>query len=300
MRSWFCCGRVGDETAFSGGNWIEQCYIAFVLANKLFSPPCPRAVLLTYCMVRVCWRVVGVRNVIADWLIGESCHLRLVIVGTCHPQLVGRWDISLIGWLVRHAISDWLVSWDCEYRIRSLCCCWVQCLERNHTSSAVSTPVYPCSLLFHDRILLFVLVYFLKIEKFSQLWSKIGGVMLFLEGDVKKNANENWSERLICFFSYSLLLTFCCFCIPFVKRPFYAAIQVCGDFNSDVRSAVYELMSTQSVSPEHPDLSNDPCHVLPDASELTHSELLNRSFSVFDGSSFFFSFYFCAFLFLFT
>lgn len=48
--------------------------------------------------------------------------------------------------------------------------------------------------------------------------------------------------------------------------------QVCGDFNSDVRSAVYELMSTQGVSPDHPDLSNDPCNVLPDASELTHSE----------------------------
>ncbi|CAN0291431.1 unnamed protein product, partial [Ectocarpus fasciculatus] len=37
---------------------------------------------------------------------------------------------------------------------------------------------------------------------------------------------------------------------------------VCGDFNSDVRSAVYELMSTQGVSPDHPDLSNDPCNVL--------------------------------------
>lgn len=50
------------------------------------------------------------------------------------------------------------------------------------------------------------------------------------------------------------------------------ALQVCGDFNSDTRSAVYELLSTQGVSPDHPDLSNDPCHVLPDASELTHSE----------------------------
>ncbi|CAN0098461.1 unnamed protein product, partial [Hapterophycus canaliculatus] len=36
---------------------------------------------------------------------------------------------------------------------------------------------------------------------------------------------------------------------------------VCGDFNSDVRSAVYELMSTQTVSPDHPDLSNDPCNL---------------------------------------
>lgn len=49
---------------------------------------------------------------------------------------------------------------------------------------------------------------------------------------------------------------------------------MCGDFNSDVRSAVYELMSTQQVPPDHPDLSNDPCNVLPDASELTHSEYI--------------------------
>lgn len=57
------------------------------------------------------------------------------------------------------------------------------------------------------------------------------------------------------------------------KHPPASNVKVCGDFNSDTRSAVYELMSTQGVSPDHPDLSNDPCHVLPDASELTHSEL---------------------------
>ncbi|CAN0096668.1 unnamed protein product [Pylaiella littoralis] len=53
---------------------------------------------------------------------------------------------------------------------------------------------------------------------------------------------------------------------------------VCGDFNSDVRSAVYELMSTQGVSPDHPDLSNDPCNVLPDASELTHNMQLQSAY----------------------
>jgi CCR4-NOT transcription complex subunit 6 len=47
-------------------------------------------------------------------------------------------------------------------------------------------------------------------------------------------------------------------------------LMVCGDFNSEPTSAVYELVSTQQVSRDHPDLSNDPNHVLPDASELTH------------------------------
>ncbi|CAM9566192.1 unnamed protein product [Ectocarpus sp. 12 AP-2014] len=59
---------------------------------------------------------------------------------------------------------------------------------------------------------------------------------------------------------------------------------VCGDFNSDVRSAVYELMSTQGVSPDHPDLSNDPCNVLPDASELTHNMQLQSAYHTVMGS----------------
>ncbi|KAG5186166.1 Endonuclease/exonuclease/phosphatase [Tribonema minus] len=48
-------------------------------------------------------------------------------------------------------------------------------------------------------------------------------------------------------------------------------LMVCGDLNSEPSSAVYELISTQRVSADHPDLSQDPCHVLPDASELTHN-----------------------------
>lgn len=59
---------------------------------------------------------------------------------------------------------------------------------------------------------------------------------------------------------------------------------VCGDFNSDVRSAVYELMSTQGVSPDHPDLGNDPCHVLPDASDLAHNMHLQSAYQSVMGS----------------
>eukprot|EP00611_Tribonema_gayanum_P003315 TRINITY_DN12571_c0_g1_i2.p1 TRINITY_DN12571_c0_g1~~TRINITY_DN12571_c0_g1_i2.p1 ORF type:complete len:288 (-),score=94.97 TRINITY_DN12571_c0_g1_i2:170-973(-) len=56
-------------------------------------------------------------------------------------------------------------------------------------------------------------------------------------------------------------------------------LMVCGDLNSEPSSAVYELISTQRVSADHPDLSQDPCHVLPDASELTHNLHLQSAYA---------------------
>ena len=62
--------------------------------------------------------------------------------------------------------------------------------------------------------------------------------------------------------------------------------QVCGDFNSEPSSAVYELVSTQGVSRDHSDLQNDPNHVLPDALELTHNIQLQVIHPSFNASSF--------------
>ena len=37
---------------------------------------------------------------------------------------------------------------------------------------------------------------------------------------------------------------------------------LCGDFNSEPTSAVYELVSQQMVPPDHPDMQTDPADVL--------------------------------------
>ncbi len=54
---------------------------------------------------------------------------------------------------------------------------------------------------------------------------------------------------------------------------------ICGDFNSEPTSAVYELLETSGVDPNHPDLSNDPNSVLPDASELVHGLQLQSAYA---------------------
>ncbi len=54
---------------------------------------------------------------------------------------------------------------------------------------------------------------------------------------------------------------------------------ICGDFNSEPTSAVYELLETSGVDPNHPDLSNDPYSVLPDASELVHGLQLQSTYA---------------------
>ncbi len=54
---------------------------------------------------------------------------------------------------------------------------------------------------------------------------------------------------------------------------------ICGDFNSEPTSAVYELLETSGVDPNHPDLSSDPCNVLPDASELVHGLQLQSAYA---------------------
>mgnify|MGYP002552637992 FL=1 len=44
--------------------------------------------------------------------------------------------------------------------------------------------------------------------------------------------------------------------------PVALPLIICGDFNSEPNSAVYELMSTGRVSPNHPDLKEDPERII--------------------------------------
>ncbi len=54
---------------------------------------------------------------------------------------------------------------------------------------------------------------------------------------------------------------------------------ICGDFNSEPTSAVYELLEKSGVNPNHPDLRSDPYSVLPNASELVHGLHLQSAYS---------------------
>lgn len=62
-------------------------------------------------------------------------------------------------------------------------------------------------------------------------------------------------------------------------HPRQLPLLLCGDFNSEPTSAVYELLATQGVSPDHSDLANDPYHVLPDPADLTHSIHLQSAYA---------------------
>jgi len=57
---------------------------------------------------------------------------------------------------------------------------------------------------------------------------------------------------------------------------------ICGDFNSSPDSAVYDLLSRQTVHPGHPDLNvvtgDDVPNVLPDAMNITHSFQLGSAY----------------------
>lgn len=57
---------------------------------------------------------------------------------------------------------------------------------------------------------------------------------------------------------------------------------ICGDFNSTPDTAVYDLLSRQTVHPGHPDINmptNDDTNILPDAMNITHSFQLGSAYS---------------------
>ena len=57
---------------------------------------------------------------------------------------------------------------------------------------------------------------------------------------------------------------------------------ICGDFNSTPETAVYDLMSRQSVHPGHPDMNvatgDDVPNILPDAMNISHSFQLGSAY----------------------
>jgi len=55
-------------------------------------------------------------------------------------------------------------------------------------------------------------------------------------------------------------------------------IILCGDFNSKPESSVYEFLSTGALGAEHPDLSHDPCDVVPASADFRHDLRLVSSF----------------------
>lgn len=58
-------------------------------------------------------------------------------------------------------------------------------------------------------------------------------------------------------------------------------LMICGDFNSEPDSAVYQLLGEQGISPGHPEVENDPLNVLPDPSQISHSlDLVSVNYSV--------------------
>jgi CCR4-NOT transcription complex subunit 6 len=59
------------------------------------------------------------------------------------------------------------------------------------------------------------------------------------------------------------------------------ATLICGDFNSEPNSAVYQLLSVGQISPNHPDLENiGDNNVLPDIQHITHNlELLSTMYA---------------------
>ena len=52
---------------------------------------------------------------------------------------------------------------------------------------------------------------------------------------------------------------------------------LCGDFNALADSAVYELLSTEQIRPNHPGLRYDPCNILPPAQQLRHGLMLQSA-----------------------
>jgi CCR4-NOT transcription complex subunit 6 len=67
-----------------------------------------------------------------------------------------------------------------------------------------------------------------------------------------------------------------------VSRGTNLPLIICGDFNSTPDTAVYDLLSRQSVHPGHPDVNvatgDDVPNVLPDASQITHSFQLGSAY----------------------
>jgi CCR4-NOT transcription complex subunit 6 len=62
---------------------------------------------------------------------------------------------------------------------------------------------------------------------------------------------------------------------------------ICGDFNSTPDTAVYHLMSSQTVNPAHPDVNvarnDDVPNVLPDPMNITHSFQLGSAYNTIQG-----------------
>jgi CCR4-NOT transcription complex subunit 6 len=67
-----------------------------------------------------------------------------------------------------------------------------------------------------------------------------------------------------------------------VSRGTNLPLIICGDFNSTPDTAVYDLLSRQSVHPGHPDVNvatnDDVPNVLPDAMNITHSFQLGSAY----------------------
>jgi CCR4-NOT transcription complex subunit 6 len=67
-----------------------------------------------------------------------------------------------------------------------------------------------------------------------------------------------------------------------VGRGSNLPLVICGDFNSTPDTAVYDLLSRQSVHPGHPDVNvatgDDVPNVLPDAMNITHSFQLGSAY----------------------
>lgn len=67
-----------------------------------------------------------------------------------------------------------------------------------------------------------------------------------------------------------------------VSRDANLPLIICGDFNSTPDTAVYDLLSRQTVHPGHPDVniatSDDIPNVLPDAMSITHSFQLGSAY----------------------
>ena len=55
-------------------------------------------------------------------------------------------------------------------------------------------------------------------------------------------------------------------------------IVLCGDFNSQPDSSVYEFLSTGGLGTNHPDLAHDPCGIVPSTSAFRHDLRLVSSF----------------------
>ena len=56
-----------------------------------------------------------------------------------------------------------------------------------------------------------------------------------------------------------------------------------GDFNSEPKSSVHDLLGTASVRPNHPDLQKDVVGILPSTNKLTHTLPLRSAYAVVRG-----------------